>query len=71
MDNSNFSETIKNNVIFKFVSKCYLHIISLIIIILFLTEFFYLYKNNPSDIMKGDFFHKYLNISNSIISKTE
>jgi len=69
MENNNFEESFKNSAIYKFISKCYLHILSVIIFILFLIEFIYLLKQNPNDIVKSDFFHKYLNISNNIISK--
>lgn len=62
-------EEIKDNSFFQFVSKCYLHIIFIVMFILFLVEFFYLFNKNPEDLMKSDFFVKYLNMSSKLIKQ--
>ena len=60
-------EEMTQNPFLKFISKCYLHVIFIVMFILFLIEFFYLFKKNPDDLFKGDFFTKYLNITNKFI----
>lgn len=67
--NMNLKEIIENNSFLRFVSKCYLHIIFIVMFILFLIEFFYLMSKNPDDLLKGDFFAKYLNISSKFLKQ--
>ncbi len=69
LSNVNFKEMFENNSFFQFVSKCYLHIIFIIMFILFIVEFFYVTTKNPDDLFKGDFFAKYVNMSNRFLKQ--
>lgn len=62
-------ETVNNNSFLKFVSRCYLQIIFFIMFILFLIEFIYLFKKNPEDLVNGDFFAKYVNMTNKFLKQ--
>lgn len=67
--NLNVEELANNNRFFRIVSKCYLQIILLVVFILFVIEFFYLFQKNPNDLISGDFFTKYLNLTNKVIKQ--